>query len=339
MSVLDDLTPQHRARLVPADPPDWVAPMLATLTERRFSDPAWVFERKLDGVRCLAFRSGNQVRLLSRNRLPLNSTYPELVEALAGQVSADVVVDGEVVAFDGPRTSFSLLQKRLGISDLTRARRSPVPVFFYVFDIMYLDGFDLRPLPLRVRKAVLRRALDFTGPLRFTSHRNGAGENLYEQACRRGWEGVIAKRANARYSAGRSPEWLKFKCVMAQEMVVGGFTDPTGSRLGLGALLVGYYEGQRLRYAGKVGTGFTQAVLMDLRRRLDDLALDRSPFADPVAERRAHWVRPQLVAQVGFSEWTDDGKLRHPRFEGLRTDKDSHDVVREHPGTPAGPQA
>ena len=300
--------------------PDWVEPMKAVLTEERFSDPDWIFERKLDGIRCIAFKSGRELRLLSRNRLSLNARFPQVADALERDPATQFVVDGEIVAFDGAQTSFAALQQR---------GERPVRIFFYVFDIVYADARDVTALALRERKALLRRTLTFDGPIRFTQHRNRNGEALYREACRKGWEGLIAKRAQSRYVHGRSRDWLKFKCGFEQELVIGGFTAPRGSRTDLGALLVGHYEGKRLRYAGKVGTGFTQATLQDLARRLAKLRRDDSPFADGVKERSVTWVEPRLVAQVGFGEWTRDGRLRHPRFLGLRDDKAAKEVVRE----------
>jgi DNA ligase D-like protein (predicted ligase) len=249
-------------------------------------------------------------------------------------------VDGEVVAFDRGRTSFGRLQQRIGISDPDRARRSPVAVFYYVFDLLHLDGHDTTAVPLRARKSLLRSTLSFrSGTLRYTAHRNAEGEGLFAAACARGWEGVIAKRADAPYVGRRSGDWLKFKCSAGQELVVVGFTEPTRSRVGLGALVVGYYQGGDLVYAGKVGTGFSQATLRELRRRLDALETPDSPFHDDDVRRAArgpggaavHWVRPELVAEVAFTEWTTDGRLRHPRFVGLRDDKPARDVVREAP--------
>lgn len=310
--------------------PDWRTPMLATLTDRRFSDPQWIFEPKFDGERCLAFRDGNRVRLLSRNRRPLNGTYPELVDALASQPVSRFVIDGEVVAFDGRRTSFARLQGRLGIGSPERARATGIPVFYYVFDLLNLDGKCTTGLPLLWRKKLLRNAFQFNDPLRYTPHRVQHGEAAYRAACARGDEGVIAKLADAPYTGRRSPNWLKFKCVRDQEFVIGGYTAPKGSRIGLGALLVGYYDGGDLVYAGKVGTGFDEATLRSLHNRLSAIEQDSSPFdRGSVRETGIHWVRPELVAQVGFTEWTRDGKLRHPRYTGLRTDKDPGDVVRE----------
>ena len=196
--------------------------------------------------------------------------------------------------------------------------------------MLVLEGRDVTALPLRERKRLLRDAVDFGGALRMSTHRNTDGEAFLREACERGWEGLVAKRAEAPYRAGRrSPDWLKLKCVHEQELVVGGWTDPQRSRTGFGALLVGYYGDGGLRYAGKVGTGFDHRILADLSARFRDLPADGSPFADPVREKGAHWLRPELVAQIGFSEWTRDGKLRHPRYLGLRDDKEPQDVVRE----------
>ncbi|BBZ52822.1 ATP-dependent DNA ligase [Mycobacterium heidelbergense] len=319
-----------RAALHDEPVPDWRSPTLATLTDKRFSDPRWIFERKFDGMRCLAFRDGDRVRLLSRNRQPLNGTYPELVDALASQRTTRFVVDGEVVAFEGRRTSFARLQGRLGITDPDAARASPVRVFYYLFDLLHLDGESTIDVPLMWRKRLLRNAFDFEDPLRYTSHRVKDGIAAYRAACARGDEGVIAKLADSTYDGRRSPNWLKFKCVRDQEFVVGGYTSPKGARIELGALLLGYYEGRDLVYAGKVGTGFDEATLRRLHERLSPIERDTPPFARGlVHEKSAHWVRPELVAQIGFTEWTRDGKLRHPRYLGLRTDKEPRDVVRE----------
>jgi bifunctional non-homologous end joining protein LigD len=295
-------------------------PMKAVLTEERFSDPGWIFERKLDGIRCIAIKADGRVRLLSRNHLSLDSRFPEVAAALETDPAPDFVVDGEVVAFDGAQTSFARLQQR---------GERPTAVFLYVFDLLHLAGHDTTRLPLRERKALLRRALAFHGPVRLTPHRNTEGEALFAEACRKGWEGLIAKRADAPYTHGRSRDWLKFKCSAEQELVIGGYTAPKGSRTELGALLVGHYESGKLRYAGKVGSGFTHGTLRDLGARLAALRRDDPPFADAPRIRAATWVQPRLVAQIGFTEWTGDGRLRHPRFLGLRDDKAAEEVVRE----------
>jgi bifunctional non-homologous end joining protein LigD len=312
--------------------PSWVAPMLATLTEKRFSDPAWIYERKFDGERCLAFRERKAVRLMSRNQLRIDNHYPEVAEALEAQGPLSFIVDGEIVAFEGNRPSFARLQRRMQLRDPEVARRTGVPVFFYLFDVLHVGDFDVTGVELRYRKALLKRLLSYGGPLRFTQHRNRDGEALLNDACAGGWEGVIAKRADSMYEHRRSSNWLKFKCVNEQEFVIGGYTDPKGSRTGFGALLVGYYEDGRLRYAGKVGTGFDTMLLSSLGRQLVRLEQKEPPFDDGMLPRKAvHWVRPELVCQVGFSEWTQDGRLRHPRFLGLREDKPARDVVRERP--------
>lgn len=313
-----------------ADVPTWTAPMLATLTEKRFSGAGWIFERKYDGERVLAFRDGESTRLYSRNRKKLNLAYPEIVDCLDAQERRRFVVDGEVVAFEGQVTSFALLQARMHVSDPQQARRSGVTVYYYVFDVLHLDGYDLTRLPLRARKRILREAFDFDGPLRLGWHRNRDGERFYREACEKGWEGIIAKRADAVYEHRRSRAWLKFKCLRRQELVVGGYTVPRGTRTGLGALLVGYYDDGHLVYAGKVGTGFDDRMLRSLRAQLDELAQPQPAFdRGSPRERDVRYVRPELVCEVAFTEWTRDGRLRHPRFVGLRRDKDPTEVVRE----------
>jgi DNA ligase D-like protein (predicted ligase) len=305
--------------------------MLATLTYNHFSDPAWIFEPKLDGERCLASRRGPGVRLFSRNQKLLNEEYPELVEALAGQRSDGFIVDGEVVAFKGDVTSFSQLQQRMHRRP-TPALMKMVPVYYYIFDAVYMDGYDTTGLRLRRRKELLEELLTFHDPLRYTDHRNREGEAYLEEACRRGWEGLIAKRADSAYVQRRSRDWLKFKCFNEQEFVIIGFTDPKGSRVGLGSLLLGYYEGEKVVYAGRVGTGFDTETLRRLYEELS--SIERSePTVDSkeVPRRGVHWVEPKLVAQCAFTEWTHDGRLRHPRFLGLRRDKDPREVVRERP--------
>ena len=311
--------------------PAWLEPELATLTSDRFSDAAWLYERKFDGERCLAYRSAAATRLLTRNQQQVNDTYPELAEALGAQDSADFVVDGEVVAFDGPQTSFSRLQQRLGVRHPGAQLRATVPVYFYLFDVLWADGRDVRPLPIRERKRILHDLLAFSDPLRYTQHRTHNGEKYYEYACAHGWEGLVVKRGDAPYRPGRSRDWLKFKCQNNQEFVIGGYTDPKGSRTGFGALLIGYYDGDgRLAYAGKVGTGFDTSLLASLGQTLAGLERPQPPFGRGALPRAgAHWVEPKLVGQVAFSEWTTAGQLRHPRFQGLRRDKDPASVVRE----------
>jgi bifunctional non-homologous end joining protein LigD len=302
----------------------WIEPMLATLTVDYFSDPDWIFEPKLDGIRCLTFRGSRGVEMFTRNKLPLQDAHPAIRLALEA-IPHRYVVDGEIAATLGGRTSFSALQRNLLPADRRRVR-----VHYHVFDIMRLDGSDLRKLPVLERKAILKEAGFNGGAIKLVAHRRTHGERYLQQACAQAMEGIIAKRADSPYTSGRSKDWLKFKCSLEQEFVIAGWTDPQGSRTGFGALLVGYYDVGELRYAGKVGTGYGSGALAEMANVLKRLEIDSSPFADgPRPRSGVHWVRPELVGQVGFSEWTRDGRLRHPRFLGLRHDKSPGDVVRE----------
>ena len=284
--------------------PDWLVPMAATLTQERFNGPDWLFERKYDGIRLLAFKRGADVRLYSRNRLPQD--LPAVAAAVAGLPPSDLILDGEVT-WRGPHS-------------------------YHVFDVMWIDGRDVRMLPLEERRALLRQ-LPLRAPLQRVDLLDDA--EPWVRACAEGWEGVIAKRRGSPYESRRSPHWLKMKCEATQELVVGGFTDPQGKRVGLGALLVGYFEDRSpdagFVFAGRIGTGFDTRLLLDLRARLDRLEIATPPFtrATGLPRLRAHWVRPEIVIQVGFIEWTVNGKLRHPRLLGVRSDKAAREVVRE----------
>jgi ATP-dependent DNA ligase len=281
--------------------PDWVEPMAATLTQERFTGPEWIFERKFDGIRLLAFKNGSEVRLLSRNRLP--QTLPPVAAAIARLPVATLVLDGEMAWRGGDEG-------------------------YHVFDIMWLNGRDLTSLTLGARRTLLEE-LALQPPLVHVATLED--DEPWVRACREGWEGVIAKRLASIYEHRRSPHWLKMKCEATQELVVGGFTDPQGARVGLGALLVGYFEEDDFVFAGKIGTGFDTKLLLDLRTRLDALELPASPFtkATGLPRLRAHWARPEIVVQVAFIEWTVNGKLRHPRLLGVRFDKPAREVVRE----------
>jgi bifunctional non-homologous end joining protein LigD len=283
--------------------PDWLEPMAATLTQDRFSGPDWLFERKFDGIRLLAHKNREDVRLFSRNRLPQH--LPAVAGAIAGLPVDEVILDGEVT-WDGQSG-------------------------YHVFDILWLNGRAVTSLPLEDRRALLQ-ALPFPTPM----HRVRLldDEKPWERANREGWEGVIAKRRGSPYEHRRSKHWLKMKCEARQDLVVGGFTDPQGARVGLGALLVGYYEGGDFVFAGKIGTGFDTKLLLDLRRRLDAIELPASPFtrATGLPRLRVRWVRPQMIVQVAFIEWTVHGKLRHPRLLGVRPENDIrhvHEVTRK----------
>jgi ATP-dependent DNA ligase len=286
--------------------PDWLEPMAATLTQERFTGPEWIFERKYDGIRALAFKHGPDVRLLSRNRLPQHN--PAVLAAIARLAVDDAILDGEL------------------------AWRGDDRVSYHVFDLLWCSGRDLTRLRLDERKALLAK-IRFELPIERVTPVDDVIP--WERACAEGWEGVIAKRRDAPYEHRRSPHWLKMKCEATQELVVGGFTDPQGVRVGFGALLVGYYEpnGDHFVYAGKVGTGFDTKLLRTLRERLDRLEIAASPFtkATGLPRLRAHWVRPEIVVQVSFIEWTVHGKMRHSRLIELRTDKTARDVVREMP--------
>ena len=280
--------------------PDWLEPMAATLTQERFSGGDWLFERKFDGIRLLAYKRGSKVQLFSRNRLPQH--LPAVAAAVAKLPVDEAILDGEV-AWDG----------RSG---------------YHVFDILWLNGKPVTSLPIEERRALLK-ALPFRPPLRRVALLQD--ENPWERASREGWEGVIAKRRGSPYEHRRSKHWLKMKCEASQELVVGGFTDPQGARVGLGALLVGYYAGEDFVFAGKIGTGFDTRLLLDLRKRLDAIEIPASPFTKSkgLPRLRAHWVRPEIVVQVAFIEWTVHGKLRHPRLIGVRFDKNPREVTRE----------
>jgi bifunctional non-homologous end joining protein LigD len=287
--------------------PDWLEPMAATLTDERFDDSAWTFERKLDGIRMLAFKSGRRVRLWSRNRLPLTERYPAVAEALAALPVREAIFDGEATGAWG----------RQGRAD------------YHVFDVLWFDGRAVTGDTLRERRRLLDR-VRFALPV--ARLRPLAGPTPWQQACRRGWEGVIAKRLDAPYEHRRSKHWLKMKCEASQELVVGGFTDPQGGRVGFGALLVGYFERGDFVFAGKLGTGFDTALLRTLHARMRQLERPASPFTRGTVPRAGvHWVRPEIVVQVAFTEWTEAGKLRHPRLLGVRDDKRAADVVRERP--------
>ena len=280
--------------------PEWIKPMAATLTQERFTGPEWTFERKFDGIRLLAFKNGSEVRLYSRNRLPQN--IPALSQTIAKMPQSELILDGEITW--GGKLRYD------------------------VFDILWIDGRDVTKLPIENRRALLSE-LPLNPPLQRVEIL--ADDKPWERAQREGWEGVIAKRHGSIYESRRSPHWLKMKCELAQEFVVGGFTDPQGKRVGLGALLVGYYEGDDFVFAGKIGTGFDTKLLLDLRAQLDQIELPKTPFtkAAGLPRLRAHWVKPEIVVQVGFIQWTVHGKLRHPRLLGVRTDKDAREVVRE----------
>ena len=289
-----------------SDFPSWLEPMAATLTRERFTSPEWVFERKLDGIRLLAFKKGDDVRLFSRNRLLQNGSYPTFVEAIAELPARNLILDGEATGVWSTREA----------------------VGYHVFDILWRDDRDLTLLTLEERREQLLE-LPFRPPVQLVARLDHP--QPWELARREGWEGVIAKRVDSRYEPRRSPHWLKMKVEASQELVVGGFTEPQGKRVGLGALLVGYFEGSDFVFAGKIGTGFDTKLLRQLREQLNELEVPQTLFSkgQGLPRKGVHWVEPQLVVQVAFMEWTSHGKLRHPRLLGLRADKAAGDVKRD----------
>ncbi|RYZ06192.1 MAG: ATP-dependent DNA ligase [Myxococcales bacterium] len=280
--------------------------MAATLTRERFVGPEWVFERKLDGIRLLAFKHGADVQLLSRNRLPQNAAYPSFVSAIAKLPAKNLILDGEATGVWNARD----------------------PLGYHVFDVLWRDDRDLTSQPLDVRREELLK-LELKAPLQVVPRLDAP--EPWELARRQGWEGVIAKRADSLYEHRRSPHWLKMKVEASQELVVGGFTEPQGKRVGLGALLVGYFDAADFVFAGKLGTGFDSKLLVTLRQRLDALEVATTPFtrAEGLPKKGVHWARPEVVVQVAFMEWTSHGKLRHPRLLGLREDKSAREVTRD----------
>lgn len=313
--------------------PGFMSAMLATLTEVYFDDPDWIYEPKLDGVRCIVTLKDGVAQLFSRNENDMSKTYPELKSALEKTSYPNLIMDGEIVAFDKKVTSFSKLQNRIHLEDSSKIKVHDVKVYLYLFDIMYYDTKNLTDLSLLSRKNILKQIMEWTSPICFVDHRKKNGTAYLKEACAKRWEGIIAKNAHSKYVHSRSKNWLKFKCTMAQELVIGGFTSPQGERKGFGALLVGYYKDDELLYAGKVGTGFTEAFLEKWKKKFDMIRTDSSPFANynKLNKGTNHWLEPTYVGQFGFAEWTKNNKLRHPRFLGLRHDKDPKKVVMELP--------
>jgi len=335
-SPFSGLSPEILAKRKKLAEPSFIDPMLATLTDKYFSSKDWIYEHKFDGERCLAFKKHGKVTIKSRNKRVINDEYPELVIALTQQPAHDFVIDGEIIAVEkkGGLSDFQLLQGRINlrIDKKIAQQEKNVPIYYQIFDIMYADGYDIRELPLLARKKILKNTLNFKGVLKYSDHRSTEGLKFFKEACKLHWEGLIAKRAKSTYQGIRSRDWLKFKCVMEQELVIIGYTEPKGSRTDFGALLVGYYKGKKLMYAGKVGTGFNQEVLKMLGARLRKLKTSTSHVSNyTLSTKDVHWVKPKLVAEFKFAEWTRGGRLRVGRYKGMRDDKKAHDVVKEVP--------
>ncbi|MBD3231057.1 ATP-dependent DNA ligase [Candidatus Dependentiae bacterium] len=330
MELKKYLSKKEQKKLNKKNMPKWTNVMLAKLEHDLFFNKSWIYERKLDGERCLAFKHGKTVRLRSRNNKSLNTSYPEIQKAISSISYNNIIVDGEVVAFDDNVTSFSKLQPRMHVGSKDKAIATGIHVYYYIFDILYFDKFDVTKLSLLTRKNILKKALKFKDPLRYSTHRINNTKQYFNQACKKGWEGLMVKKIDSIYVHKRSSDWKKFKCVKEQELVVGGYTEPQGERQSFGALLVGYYKNGKLKYAGKVGTGYTQETLKMLGKKLRDLKINKNPFdSDEPKLKNGNFVKPKLVVEVGFTEWTKDNKLRHPRYLGLRRDKDAKKVKQE----------
>ena len=297
--------------------------MLATLADDPFSSPEWIFETKWDGFRSVCFVRNGKTRFVSRNQIDMTPQYPELAE-VAKQIDAnEAILDGEIVALDKagmPR--FQLLQPRVGRKSGIEALRGQGHIVYYVFDLLYVDGSDLTPCPVVERKQVLENILRPASFIKLSEHIAGDGEAFFKQIEKFHLEGMIAKRASSAYLQKRSKDWLKIKTVVRSEVVVGGYTEPRGSRSHFGALVVGLYRDGELRYVAHVGGGFNQRTLGRIFKLMQPLKTKNSPFVDaPKTNEPVQWLKPKLVAEVKFSEWTADRRLRHPVFIGLRDDK------------------
>lgn len=306
----------------------FIAPMLCTLVEVPFDDKNWLFEKKFDGIRCIAVIKKKMVKLFSRNGKTLNQTFPEIVNSLT-RISCDLIIDGEIVAFekkgDELKTSFKNLQKRLNVRAPSHELIKKYPVHFYIFDCLKKENKDLRNKSLLERKKILRESVNFTDPLLWSDYVIGEGRELFKRAEKKDWEGIVGKKIFSRYEGKRSKNWIKIKCEKSQEFIIIGYTLPQRSRIGFGSLLLGYYdEKNHLQYAGKVGTGFSHDFLLTFTKKIKRLHLKHPALNINVND--SIWISPRYVAQVKFSEKTKDKKLRHPVFLGLRKDKKAKEV-------------
>ena len=327
--ALRSLPEAHREKL-----PRLFLPQLATAVSKAPEDKSWLHELKFDGYRILCRIAKGKPQLLSRRGNDWTANFPTVARAMHKLALRDTIVDGEVVVLNDDGTSdFQALQNLLkhGRDD---------DVVYFIFDLPFFAGYNLTRVPLVDRKQLLADLLKSQPPdgvLRYSDHITGRGSSVLQQACRQGLEGIVSKRSDSHYQQRRSYDWVKTKCLQRQEFVIGGWTEPSGSRQGFGALLLGHYDADRLVYCGRVGTGFNSQSLRDIKRALQRLAAHKSPFANPPTgadTRGVHWVEPRLVAEVRFSNWMSDGILRQPSFQGLREDKPAGQVVREQPRTP-----
>ena len=312
--------------------PHAIRPMLATLVDKPFDSDDWLYEIKWDGYRAVSFLDGKSLRFVSRNQNDLTSAYPELHDILSGVKASKAILDGEIVALDDEgRPSFSLMQQRTGVGEggrRIRRTRDDIPVMYYVFDLLYLDGYDLMQANLELRKRLLASIVTSNDLIRYSDHYVGQGTALFKAAAQKGLEGIVAKRRGSCYLQKRSSEWLKIKVVKRQECVIGGYTEPRGARENFGSLVLGLYDDKgRLIPVGQAGSGFTSQTHEQMWKRLHALDSNHSPFVGKVeSDRRVHFVKPELVAEIKFTEWTHEGesgaiKMRAPVFQGLRLDK------------------
>jgi bifunctional non-homologous end joining protein LigD len=304
----------ERIGLTKEDNPGFIKPMLATLSEKPFSDDGWIFERKLDGFRCIAVKKGDDITLYSRNMKSLNVGFPEIVDILKKMKSPDFILDGELVVKSGGKISFEKIQERLSSSPNLKNK-----AYFYVFDLLHYNGFSLRALKLSLRKKMLDELLDFRSTVKVLPTLEKDGQSYFQEACRKGWEGIIGKNLGSPYLSKRSPLWKKIKCSLIGKFVVGGYTDPKGSRSGFGALLLGTKGKGGIIYNGKVGTGFDEARISSIHQDLKKIETEKNPFAQKIKEKDVHFVKPKHIAEVRYTEITRDGQLRHPVF--LRMEK------------------
>lgn len=325
-SIINKLSAQAKKKLKKIAMPKWIDPMLCTLTTTYFSNKNYLYEHKWDGIRLIAYKQGNNVRLITRNKNIVTDQYPDVEKALK-LYAFDFIIDGEIIATEGGLSDFGLLQRRMQ----WKYRKTNIELHYEVFDILYIDGYELINLELLDRKFMLQNTFISKDPIHLTDHVLEKGLEYFKEACAKGWEGLIAKEIHSKYEVGiRSRNWLKFKCIEEQEFVIGGFTKPKGQRSDFGALLLGYFENDKLIYVGKVGTGFSNETLQNLGAKLEKLKTTKCPFESiDIALKDVYWVQPKLVVEIKFAEWTKYNKLRQPRFKGLRTDKDAKDVVKE----------
>lgn len=320
IDLLKNLDEKYKNKLIKRVIPSEISPMLATLTDNYFSSENWIFERKWDGYRILAYKNKDNVTLLSRNLNDYTKNYFEIAELLKNEKINEFIIDGEIVAFKGKEHNFNFLQNK--------SQYQNIEIKYYVFDILYLDGYDLTCLPLVMRKEILKQIITYSNNILYNKYLDQYGFEFYKEACKLGWEGIIAKQKNSIYESGRSKCWLKFKCTKRENFIIVGYTESNSVVSGFRSLLLGYYKNNKLQYAGKVGTGFNVNIIESLSAKLKEIQIPKSesPIANQVKDKTAHFVKPELVVKIQFSEWTNEGKLRHSSFLGLNHSIKTKDI-------------